>query len=496
MNGGTFTNYTNVYTESANSQNDYTIRAEMYNETAGTAYDNIHRGPDVDNMQLSITTAGTTTVVVTPCFVLGTCTTIGDDIDDAVNLETEDGIDLFDDIDTKVEDAIQEFEDSQFTDLPIIIDTELAISIEDDLGEVEFIPLEIYIEESFNDFLEDNNLVETFQQELVFEEITEEEFYEELTDVVGAEFETLMAPMPNDPNMETDSFYMTETEMDSFIENNPEMIEYADENVVMLKPPSEFENYDETVMPGPPSDETIIEEPEMVEEEFTDGPPRMTPETKEEEISNEPEMTEVKEEPKQEEVKETNEATETETDAKPETTTETENTSEKTMATNEERETNNEESTMAENTETEGSETETNSEETMDAKADGNIKGAEIKDRSISIKVKRIIEKLEKTLLDVQDKVKAVQLVTLKGIQAQGANLSAYNFKLKDTVKLNDGNPDFFNQLNIEQQQIYSNVNLNAYSNNDPITIRNNKLKEIDIEKQRLIYEIQKLKKG
>jgi hypothetical protein len=166
------------------------------------------------------------------------------------------------------------------------------------------------------------------------------------------------------------------------------------------------------------------------------------------------------------------------------------------MATNEERETNNEESTMAENTETEGSETETNSEETMDAKADGNIKGAEIKDRSISIKVKRIIEKLEKTLLDVQDKVKAVQLVTLKGIQAQGANLSAYNFKLKDTVKLNDGNPDFFNQLNIEQQQIYSNVNLNAYSNNDPITIRNNKLKEIDIEKQRLIYEIQKLKKG
>ena len=495
MNGGTFTNYTNVYTESANSQNDYTIRAEMYNETAGTAYDNMHRGPDVDNMQLSITTAGTTTVVVTPCFVLGTCTTIGDDIDDAVNLETEDGIDLFDDIDTKVEDAIQEFEDTQFTS-PFILDTQLAILVEDDLGEVEFMPIEIYVEESFNDFLETNNLVDTFQQELVFEDITEEEFYEELTDVVGAEFETLMAPMPmpNDPSMETDSFYMTETEMDTFMENNPEMIEYADENVVMLKPPSELENYDDTVMSGPPNEETMIEEPTM-EEEFTDGPPRMT-EPKEEEISNEPEMTEVKEEPKQEEVKETNEATETETDAKPETTTETENTSEKTMATSEERENTNEESTMAENTETEGSETETNSEETVDAKTDGDIKGTKIKDRSISIKVKRIIEKLEKTLLDVQDKVRAVQLVTLKGIQAQGANLNVYNFEMKDKLKLDDGNPDFFNQLNIEQQQIYSNINLNAYSNNDPITIKNNKLKEIDIEKQRLIYEIQKLKKG
>ena len=497
FNGGSFTNETNTYTHSANTQNDFTIRTEMYNNTVISSYDNIHRGPDVDNVQLSITTAGSQSVVITPCAQLGTCTSIGDDITDAVDLTTDDGLDLFDVIDTNVETALEEFDDSTFN-TPIIIDTDLAILIEDDLGEVEFMPLEIYIEESFTDFIESNNLVETFQQELVFEEITEEEFYEELTDVVGAEFESLMAPMPmpND-SMETDSFYMTETEMDTFIENNPEMIEYADENVVMLKPPSEFENYDETVMPGPPSDETMLEEPEMIEEEFTDGPPtRMTPEPKEEEITNEPEMTEVKEEPKQEEVKETNEATETETDAKPETTTETENTSEKTMATSEERETNNEESTMAENTETEGSETETNSEETMDAKADGDIKGAEIKDRSISIKVKRIIEKLEKTLLDVQDKVKAVQLVTLKGIQAQGVNLSVYNFELKDTIKLNDGNPDFFNQLNIEQQQIYSNVNLNAYSNNDPITIRNNKLKEIDIEKQRLIYEIQKLKKG
>ena len=103
FNGGAFTNYTNVYTESANSQNDYTIRAEMYNETAGTAYDNTHRGPDVDNMQLSITTAGTTTVVVTPCALLGTCTSAGEDIADAVDLVTDDGVDLFEDLDTKID---------------------------------------------------------------------------------------------------------------------------------------------------------------------------------------------------------------------------------------------------------------------------------------------------------------------------------------------------------------------------------------------------------
>ena len=494
FNGGSFTNETNTYTHSANTQNDFTIRTEMYNNTVISSYDNIHRGPDVDNVQLSITTAGSQSVVITPCAQLGTCTSIGDDITDAVDLTTDDGLDLFDVIDTNVETALEEFDDSTFN-TPIIIDTDLAILIEDDLGEVEFMPLEIYIEESFTDFIESNNLVETFQQELVFEEITEEEFYEELTDVVGAEFESLMAPMPmpND-SMETDSFYMTETEMDTFIENNPEMIEYADENVVMLKPTSEFENYDETVMPGPPSDETMLEEPEMIEEEFTDGPPtRMTPEPKEEEITNEPEIA--REEVKEETPTETN--TETETNADATTTTKTEDTDTETMETNETREADSEKSTMAENTETERSETETDTKETMDDKTISNDTKTAIKDRSISIKVKRIIAKLEKTLKDVSDQVKAVQFVTLKGIQNQGANLSSYsNVQLQDTIKLNDGNLDFFKQLNIQQEQIYANSNLNAYSNNDPISIKQTELKKIDIEKKRLIYEIQKLKKG
>ena len=494
FNGGSFTNETNTYTHSANTQNDFTIRTEMYNNTVISSYDNIHRGPDVDNVQLSITTAGSQSVVITPCAQLGTCTSIGDDITDAVDLTTDDGLDLFDVIDTNVETALEEFDDSTFN-TPIIIDTDLAILIEDDLGEVEFMPLEIYIEESFTDFIESNNLVETFQQELVFEEITEEEFYEELTDVVGAEFESLMAPMPmpND-SMETDSFYMTETEMDTFIENNPEMIEYADENVVMLKPPSDFENYDETVMPGPPSDETMLAEPEMIEEEFTDGPPtRMTPEPKEEEITNEPEIA--REEVKEETPTETN--TETETNADATTTTKTEDTDTETMETNETREADSEKSTIAENTETERSETETDTKETMDDKTISNDTKTAIKDRSISIKVKTIIAKLEKTLKDVSDQVKAVQFVTLKGIQNQGANLSSYsNVQLQDTIKLNDGNLDFFKQLNIQQEQIYANSNLNAYSNNDPISIKQTELKKIDIEKQRLIYEIQKLKKG
>ena len=238
----------------------------------------------------------------------------------------------------------------------------------------------------------------------------------------------------------------------------------------------------------------------IIEEEFEEIMPtgtvmkieegKIEMEVKEEEIPNEEEIA--TEEVKEEEINE--ESTETETNANTETNAKTEETSEKTMETEQERETNNEESTMDENTETERSETETNNEEVVDDKATSNDKQEIV---GINVKVKRIIAKLEQTLKDVNDQVKAVQFVTLKGIQSQGANLSSYsNVKLKDTVKLNDGNPDFFNQLNIEQEQIYGNVNLNAYSNNDPISIKQTELKRIDIEKQKLIYEIQKLKKG
>ena len=416
FNGGQWTNYTDSYTHNSNTETDFTIRAEVYNNTTGTGYDGSHYGPDVDNIQLSITTAGSTTTTITPCSELGTCTDAGNDIADAVDLKTDDGVDLFQDLDTKVEDAIKDFEEVE------IVSVDTTVIVEDDLGKIEEVKFEEFIEESFTSFLEENNLVEEFKTELEVEGISEEEFFEELSG---------------------------------------EMMEELGGDEMLAE----------------------LEEPKMEEEEISDEPV-------EENLQEE-----VKEEVNQEEVKEEN--TETESNANTETTTKTEDTSEEPMETNEEGESTNEESTMDENTETEGSETETNNEEAVDDKATSDDKQETDKIDSVNVKVKRIIAKLEKTLKDVNNKVKAVQFVTLKGIQAQGVNLSSYsNMQLKDTIKLNDGNPDFFNQLNIEQEQIYTNVNLNAYSNNDPISIKQEQLKVIDLEKQKLIYEIQQLKKG
>ena len=261
---------------------------------------------------------------------------------------------------------------------------------------------------------------------------------------------------------------------------------------------------------GITEEEFFEEATNIIEEEFEELMPSGTTmkieegkiemEVKEEEITNEEEVateeleeTNEEENVKQEEVKE--EETET-SNANTETNAKTEDTGEESMENEQEGEPSSEESTMDENTEAEGSETETNNEEAVDDEAAGDDRQTNDEIDSVNVKVKRIIAKLEKTLKNVDDTVKAVQYVTLKGIQSGAADLSSYKVQLQDTVKLNDGNPDFFNQLNIEQEQIYKNKSLNAYTNNDPISIKQTELQRIDMEKKQLLLELKLLREG
>ena len=353
----------------------------------------------------------------------------------------------------------------------------LGASLQATLLNVNYTPI---TEETEEQLEETNELLELAQEDLdLLLENLEEINLEQLTEL---QFET---PILQELEIEEITFEeLAVTFEETFIE--------------ILKEENLIEEFETALIEENITEEQFFEEAtNIIEEEFEELMPSGTVmkieegkiEMKEEEPIEEEVATE---EVKEEEINE--ESTETETNANTETTTKAENTSEATMENEQEAEPNNEESTMAENTETERSETETNNEEAVDDTPASNDKQEIV---GINVKVKRIIAKLEKTLKDVNDQVKAVQFVTLKGIQSQGANLSSYsNIQMKDTIQLNDGNPDFFKQLNIQQEQIYANSNLNAYSNNDPISIKQTELKKIDIEKQRLIYEIQKLKKG
>ena len=215
-NGGQFTNYTNVYTHSSNTQTDFTIRAEMYNNTAGTAYDGAHRGPDVDNVTLNVNYRN-----IPP---------INEDTQDAIDDIDEDIVDIIDDIPEDFEwntddlyfeediiiigdgftfDDAFNFEEINIDELPPIEEFDMEVFeempemvfFEEEFSEPIMVTEEIFteeFEEDFTEFLEETGMEEEFMEfleeegitaEEFFEEITEEEFNDELTEESFEEFE-------------------------------------------------------------------------------------------------------------------------------------------------------------------------------------------------------------------------------------------------------------------------------------------------------------------
>ena len=217
FNGGTFTNYTNVYTQGSNTQTDFTIRAELYNETAGTTYDNYHRGPDVDNVTLDVTYTYIPPISEETQDVIddidGDITDIVENIPDDFNWYEEDlpifeipvefdDTFYFEDIETVYIDelpSIEEFDMGGFEEMPEIetVFFEDEFMMEPPPMMVEEVFTEEF-EEDFTEFLEETGMEEEFMEfledegitaEEFFEEITEEEFNDELTEESFEEFE-------------------------------------------------------------------------------------------------------------------------------------------------------------------------------------------------------------------------------------------------------------------------------------------------------------------
>lgn len=437
MNGGVWNNQTDSYTHNANTQTDFTIRAEVYNDTAGTSYDGAHYGPDVDNIQLSITTAGATSTTFTSCQELGTCTSAGEDIADAVNLTTDDGVDLFTDLDTKVEDAFKEVE--KIEDVKVE-EVKFEVIVEDDLGKVEEIEFTEFVEMQFTSFLEENNLVEEFKEELKVEGISEEQFFDELGDSM---IEELGGDMMNEIASLNDSEMMME---------EPKMEEFKEEEAM--------------------TDELVKENKEELIEEKP---------TEESNLKEEPNAT--NEEPANETVK-TEEAVPTN-----EETTEPEG---------QESEVVSNESDVAEDKETEGQEKETSDSEDVEGETDVSVKDRKIASTdidSIGKKVEKIIAKINEKLKRVDQKLQATSLVISAGLNSNAPDLTAYKNKKLNGGNIPDGNLELFQTINIlEQQKIYTDVSLKAYTSKDPIAVQQNALARVYTRINTLQAEIAALK--
>ena len=115
--------------------------------------------------------------------------------------------------------------------------------------------------------------------------------------------------------------------------------------------------------------------------------------------------------------------------------------------------------------------------------------------KNISTKIEKIIAKVNSKLKRVADKVRASQLVTLKGMQIDGPKLSNYTERTfyKDR-KMFGGNLDLFDDINIlTQQPIYANADL-GYQKDDPLNIQRKVLNEINYEKNKVYLELKELR--
>ena len=430
--GNTFTNYTNVHIQNSNTQTDITIRAELFNETAGTAYDNSHRGPDVDNVTLNVTYT-----YIPP---------INEDTQEVIDDIDQDIIDIVEDIpddfnwDTDeiyfeeeyivIEDEFT-FDDSfYFEDIETIYIEELPPIMEEfdmeEIPEIEEVffesdftmeppPMmveEVFteeFEEDFTDFLEETGMEEEFMEFLEDEGITAEEFFEEITEE----------------------------------EFNDELTEES------------FEEFEEPMEEVATNEESV---PEVIEEK--------------EEAMEEPKSTEAEPIEEEKEIA-NNESTE---ESSPE---EDEPSSEST----EDSEVQSEDSGEEDSVQPEGGE--------VDSK-DGAVTD-----------VAKVESKLKKNLKAIAKQIAKVTKETTQNLSKEDLffknnTLDAYNktefYKSKDIY--NNQNLDLFNQidLSVYNKEIYSEITLASYSQNDPVEVHRVQLQEAKNKTNKLKLELEAMK--
>jgi hypothetical protein len=235
----------------------------------------------------------------------------------------------------------------------------------------------------------------------------------------------------------------TETEMEEIYEETNEIV---DAFLPMVSEEEEFSS-EETF-----TTETFEEE--IIEEEMTEEPTEMA----EEEVVEE-ESTEMAEEAVEEEPTEMVEAED--------------------------------EETFEEEAQEEESTSETAATSTVQAKKLAKQKKIQQK-KAIVKNLDRIMDKVDKDIKDMAKNLAIKNIIKMQAMTSEQASLDMYRnavfYKPKDI---------YLDQLNIfDFRQIYPNTNLATYVNNDKIEIKARKLQEINLKKQRLLYELEILKNG
>ena len=507
-NCGSYSTYTDTHVQGANTATDFQIAvrfdfAESTNRTS-------HWAVDIKNPTLNIT--------------------YEENPQPQISQET---LTQLENVDSQIEDAIEMLENEEiggttFTEMveDIIIDSGLDMTLT--MG---FVEPEMNLEEQMyvGETLSVDTLEQTIDDEMAGVMVLEApvEMDEPTVDMPVMVDMDMPMPEPTFTEMAVETFEdMTTAFSDMFDMEMPEDLsteaatELMDAMVEMdmpeapLEEPTNVETLEEapveTVAMAEPEPE--METPQAMEEEvvqseepvamgeddsMTSSEPTMEENQSTEEVQsseNETVTTETTTETPQEE--------NTSATSQPETDTQSEEVSQEGDS-SQETETVSEESSMDENTPSENTPTQEGGEESVVAEADTDTEVSEstttvsAEVQQIGDKVAKIIAKVNQNLKKVSDRVRAAQLIRLKGIQTDGPNLKVYASKpfYQETGLNGVPNPDFFQNINIlEQQQIYPDVKL-AYRDNDPIAVKQSILIDINNKKNELYRELLELKR-
>jgi len=327
------------------------------------------------------------------------------------------------------------------------------------------------LEQDASDALDDiEEALEDLQEE-VFEDM-EEFFFEEETFTFTEEPQFEM-----EVEMEMETFTFTEEFIEEFFMEMDEEFFMEEEGVAFEDGPM-FEFTDTEMEEIYEETEELIETflPMVSEEEEFSSEETFTTETFEEEIIEE-EMTEEPTEMAEEEMIEEESTEMAEEEAVEEESTE--------MVEAEDEETFEEEAQEEEST---SEATTTSAVQTKKL-----AKQKKIQQKKAIVKnLSRIMDKIDKDIKDVAKNLAIKNIIKMEAMTSQQASLDMYQnavfYKPKNI---------YLDQLNIfDFRQIYPNTSLASYIQNDKIEIKARKLNEINIKKQRLLYELEMLKNG
>ena len=105
--------------------------------------------------------------------------------------------------------------------------------------------------------------------------------------------------------------------------------------------------------------------------------------------------------------------------------------------------------------------------------------------------IARIMDKVDQNVKDKSKNLQLKNLIKLDAMASDQMSLNVYNVPFYQPKDI------YLNQLNIQDnRQIYFNVNLATYVQNDKITVNTKKLNEIKLKKRELLLELERLRNG